>query len=268
MALTISIRYPRRCARRARRCGRPWLSGWSSSPVCVCRGWTSRWPSSRRTIPGEPRGGWSSHARDEPRHRILLSLALTASFVSIAIEVALAPARPRRADPWRDRYQTLRTTTWDATGTGSASASWPAAGVVLLFLQVWRRRPVALPLDQQPQFAPATVHRRQLERALTGDTSHIDGVASSRVKAKRRRVEVDARTNRINPGDLEQRLYSTVEGASRSLGPWSTSTCPSPSALLSIARRPNQEHGCSLPGAAAVMVPGEHGSRNVTAGGR
>ena len=109
-------------------------------------------------------------------------------------------------------------TKWDATGTRVGFAILTAAGVILLFLQVWRRRPVVLALDERPQLAPATVNRRHLERALTGDTSHLDGVASSRVKAKRRRVEVDARTNRMNPGDMEQRLYSTVEGRITSLG--------------------------------------------------
>jgi hypothetical protein len=149
---------------------------------------------------------------------ILVSLALTAGFLLIAIEVALARLDRNECTPWHERYQTLRTTQWNATGVRVGFGILAAAGFVLLFLQVWRRRPVVLALDQQPQLAPATVTRRHLQRALTGDTSNIDGVASSRVKAKRRRVEVGARTNRINPGDIEQQLYSTVDGRVTSLG--------------------------------------------------
>jgi hypothetical protein len=149
---------------------------------------------------------------------VLLSLALTAALLLIAIEVALARLDRDELTSWRERYHTFRTTPWDATSVRVGFGILAGAGLLLLFLQVWRRRPVVLPLDQQPQLAPASVNRRHLERALTGDTSHIDGVASSRVKAKRRRVAIDARTNRLNPGDLEQRLYSTVEGRITSLG--------------------------------------------------
>ncbi len=149
---------------------------------------------------------------------ILLGLALTIGLILVAIDVALARFDRDELTPWRARYRTLRATTWDSTGTRVGFAVLAAVGLVLVFLQVWRRRPVTLPLDDQPQLAPATVRRRHLERALTGDTAHIDGVASSRVKAKRRRVDVDARTNRINPGDLEQRLHSVVDGRISSLG--------------------------------------------------
>lgn len=149
---------------------------------------------------------------------ILLGLALTVALFLIAIDVGLARLDRNELTPWHARYRTLRTTRWDATGVRVGFGILAAAGLLLLFLQVWRRRPVTLALDEQPQLAPATVRRRHLERALTGDTAHIDGVASSRVKAKRRRVDVDARTNRINPGDLEQRLHTVVDGRISSLG--------------------------------------------------
>jgi hypothetical protein len=68
----------------------------------------------------------------------------------------------------------------------------------------------------------------------------MDGVASARVKAKRRRVEVEARTNRINPGDLEQRLHSAVDGRVSSLG----LVEPLPvSVALEHRRPPNQDVG-------------------------
>lgn len=171
---------------------------------------------------------------------ILLSLALTVVLVLIAIDVALARLDRKELTPWRARYQTLRTTTWDATGTRVAFGILAAAGLILLFLQLWRRRPVALALDDKPDLAPATVRRRNLERALTGDSSHIDGVASARVRAKRRRVEVDARTNRLNPGDLEQQLHATIDGRITSLG--LTDHLPV-SVDLEHRKAPNQDTG-------------------------
>jgi hypothetical protein len=149
---------------------------------------------------------------------MLFSLALTAALLLIAIEIALARLDRDELTSWQERYHTLRTTTWDATGTRVGFGILAAVGLVLLFLQVWRRRPVVLPLDEQAELAPATVNRKHLERALTGDTSNIDGIATSRVKAKRRRVEIGARTNRLNPGDLEQQLFSIVDGRITSLG--------------------------------------------------
>ncbi len=149
---------------------------------------------------------------------VLLGLALTAALVLTAIEIALARLDRNELVPWHRWYRTLRGTSWDATGTRVGFGILAGAGLVLLFLQVWHRRPVVLALDERPDLAPATVRRRHLERALTGDTSQLDGVASARVKAKRRRVEVGARTNRINPGDLEQRLHSVVDERISALG--------------------------------------------------
>lgn len=149
---------------------------------------------------------------------ILLGLALAVVFLLIAIDVALARLGRDELTPWHARYRTLRATNWDASGVRVAFGILAAAGLILLFLQVWRRRPVALALDEKSELAPATVRRRQLERALTAEASHLDGVASARVKAKRRRVDVDARTNRINPGDLEQRLHEVVDGRIGALG--------------------------------------------------
>ncbi len=149
---------------------------------------------------------------------ILLGLAFAAFFVLVAIEVALRRLHRDSLTPWDRWYRRIRVTTWDATGTRVAFAVLAGVGLLLLFLQVWRRRPVALALDDRPDLAPATVRRRHLERALTGDTSQLDGVASARVKAKRRRVQVGAKTNRMNPGDLEQRLHNTVDSRVGSLG--------------------------------------------------
>lgn len=149
---------------------------------------------------------------------ILVSLALAVVLVLIAIEIALARLDRKELLPWHRRYRTLQTTLWNSNGTRLAFGILAAVGLILLFLQVWRRRPVALPLEQRPELAPATVRRRHLERALSADTSHIDGVAGSRVKAKRRRVDVEARTNRLNPGDLQQRLLSVVDGRISALG--------------------------------------------------
>src|SRR6476659_8389424 len=119
---------------------------------------------------------------------VLLSLALTAGLLLIAIEVALARLNRDELTSWRERYETLRTTPWDATSIRVGFGILAGAGLLLLFLQAWRRRPGVLPPAVHPPRAPAAVDRWPLERALPGDTSHIDGVASSRVKAKRRRV--------------------------------------------------------------------------------
>ena len=145
---------------------------------------------------------------------IILGLALTVVLVLTALEIALARLDRKELLPWHRRYRTLQDTLWNSSGTRVAFAILAAVGLLLLFLQVWRRRPVVLALEDKP----ATVRRRQLERALTADTSHLDGVAGSRVRAKRRRVDVDARTNRLNPGDLQQRLLATVDGRISSLG--------------------------------------------------
>lgn len=149
---------------------------------------------------------------------ILLGLVLTAGLILVAVEVAL---RRLNRNSWTALPKWANKavyTKWHAVGTRVGFGVLAGIGLVLLFLQLWRRRPVALDLEDRPELAPATVRRRQLERALTGDASQIDGVAAARVKTKRRRVQVAARTNRLNPGDLEQRLHASIGEKVGSLG--------------------------------------------------
>ena len=53
---------------------------------------------------------------------ILLGLALTGALLLAAIEIALARFDRDELTPWRERYHTLRMTTWDATSLDGAAS--------------------------------------------------------------------------------------------------------------------------------------------------
>jgi len=147
----------------------------------------------------------------------LLALALMVGGLLVAVEIVVAGFDRR---PWvlpHDRwYRSARLRSWE-----SAPARWIfiallAAGLLLLFLQLVRRRPTVLPLTDGA--VPADLGRRSLERSLARTASDLDGVAAARVKIGEARAEVVATTNRRQAGDLQARVAEAIEGRVQSLG--------------------------------------------------
>ena len=66
--------------------------------------------------------------------------------------------------------------------------------------------------------APAVLRRKPFERALTDEALAIDGVHTARARAGRRRIQVQAHTNRLQPEDLENELRETINSRVSSVG--------------------------------------------------
>jgi hypothetical protein len=149
----------------------------------------------------------------------LLALGLAAALLLGAVEIVLGRLdRDYWIVPWPDWYRTLRTTPWDDTGTRVAFGIVIAVGAILVLLQILRRRPVSYPLEDQPGMAPAVLRRKPFERALTDEALSIDGVHTARARAGRRRIQVQAHTNRLQPKDLEDQLRQTINSRVSSVG--------------------------------------------------
>ena len=147
----------------------------------------------------------------------VLALALLAGGVVIAVEIVVAAFG---RDPWvlpHDRwYRSTREHSWDDAATRWSCIGLVAAGLLLLILQVLRRRPVSLPLAAGA--TTADIGRRSLERSLARVATGVDGVAKARVRLSADRADVVAISNRRLVDEVRPRVSDALERRVRSLG--------------------------------------------------
>jgi len=147
----------------------------------------------------------------------VLALALLVGGLLAAVEIVVAGFDHR---PWvlpHDHwYHSARTRSWESAPTRWLLIGLVAAGLLLLLLQVAKRRPTALPLI--PATVPADLGRRSLERALVRAASRVDGVSSAKVRVDGDQAEVVAATNRRQTAELHPRLSAALDRRVASLG--------------------------------------------------
>jgi len=147
----------------------------------------------------------------------VLALALLVGGVLVAVEIVVAAFG---RDPWvvpHDAwYRSTLERTWDDAATRWVCIGLVLAGLLLLGLQLARRRPVALPLA--PGATPADLGRRSMERSLARAASRVDGVARAKVKVSGDRADVAATTNRRRADEVRPRLAAAVDQRVRAFG--------------------------------------------------
>lgn len=147
----------------------------------------------------------------------VLALALAVGGVLVAVEIVVAGFDRR---PWvlpHDRwYTSARLRTWESAPTRWIFIGLVAAGLLLLFLQLARRRPVTLALT--PGAVPTDLGRRSLEKALVREATSVDGVAAAKAKVNDDKAEVVATSNRRQTADLEPALASALDRRIGALG--------------------------------------------------
>jgi len=140
----------------------------------------------------------------------VLALALLVGGLLVAVEIVVAGFDHR---PWvlpHDKwYRSARTRSWDSAPTRWLLIGLVAAGLLLLLLQLAKRRPTTLPLV--PAAVPADLGRRSLERALVRAASRVDGVSSAKARVDGDRAEVVASTNRRQTAELHPRLCAALD---------------------------------------------------------
>lgn len=150
---------------------------------------------------------------------VALALFLVVGCVLVAVEIVVAELGN---DPWvipYDRwYEDARAHDWSSGWSLRWFFALTALGLVLLLLQLARRRPAALPMKVGRTEHPAAVSRRGIERSLGRAVGRVDGVASAKARVKRGSVRVKATSNRRQPGDLESRIGEAARQRLSSLG--------------------------------------------------
>lgn len=147
----------------------------------------------------------------------VLALALMVGGLLVAVEIVVA-AFGRH--PWvlpHDRwYRSTLEHAWDDAAARWVFIALVLAGLLLLSLQVARRRPATLALSAGG--APADLGRRSMERSLARAATSVDGVSRAKVRVSAERADVVATTNRRQADEVRPRLAEAVERRVRALG--------------------------------------------------
>lgn len=143
----------------------------------------------------------------------VVALALLVGGVVLVLEIALQGLG--RSEPW--------VVPWDAWHREATGTSWSdasvrgicialvAAGLALLVLQLVRRKPAAVELQDGDGPVDVDFDRRGLEKWLQARLGRVDGVASTRVRVRRRKLLVHAESVSSDSGAVERRLRQAAE---------------------------------------------------------
>ncbi|MCI3948350.1 MAG: hypothetical protein K0R11_284 [Acidimicrobiales bacterium] len=150
----------------------------------------------------------------------LLALALLVGGLLAALEIAAAGLgrEDHLVVPWRDWRQDLLDTPWEDFTVRVVLAALLAAGVLLLFLLLARRRPTAVPLADRVAGSAADLDRSGLERFLAARVSRVDGVGGANVKVRGGKARVTAVTPARDTAPVESSLRGAADAALGELG--------------------------------------------------
>lgn len=149
----------------------------------------------------------------------ILAIGLILLGFLVAAEVVLAALG--RADPWVvpfDRlYRWGRGHVWSDPSTRRWLVLVCVVGLGLVVLQLIRRRPEALAMVGRSDRVTAELSRSSLEKALARAAGDVDGVTRARTRADEGIARIFVKSNRREPGAIEEQVASTAQEVLRSL---------------------------------------------------
>ena len=126
----------------------------------------------------------------------VLGLLLLVGGVLVAVEILLAGLQQDPVlIPWAQWAESTRTTAWATPVVRTISLLVLLGGLLLLFAQLRRGRPRALPLHGNDEL-DAEVDRRSLERSLERAAEEVDGVTGAKARCGSRKIDLTADTTR------------------------------------------------------------------------
>lgn len=140
-----------------------------------------------------------------------LALLLLVGGLVVAAEILLAGVG---RGPWLVPYDDWRrwaaTTAWSDRSARLVFAGLVLAGLGLLVLELWRRRPAALPLTPGAGGMATDVDRRDVERWLVDRVDRIEGVTQAQAEVGAKVVRVRAGSVGGDVGAIEQRTRDAL----------------------------------------------------------
>jgi hypothetical protein len=146
---------------------------------------------------------------------LLLGLLLLAAGVLVPAEIVHTAVLSRPGPlllPWPDVTRRLAGYDWGSTPVRAACLGIAAAGLVLLALELKRRRPGLLTLVTEDDQLVAGAARRSVARALAARAEEVDGVSGASATLRRRVARVTATTAQRAAGDLDRQVAERLTG--------------------------------------------------------
>ncbi|MDQ3660659.1 MAG: DUF6286 domain-containing protein [Actinomycetota bacterium] len=150
----------------------------------------------------------------------VLALAFIAAGLLTVVEIVFAALGLR---PWVVPYES-----WLVTARSSAYGDRPvltvstlllALGLVLVLLQLLRRRPLSLPLLPKYDGVEPRIERKSLEQAASRAAREVDGVEKADCRATSGRMVVNATSGREETVGLDGKIRAAVEERLTALEP-------------------------------------------------
>jgi hypothetical protein len=141
----------------------------------------------------------------------VVSAALAAAAILIAAEIisALLDRAPLLL-PMTSLARLGRTTHWDHLSALIIAGAVGAAGLLLVALALWPRRPRAVALASDDPDVVLGISRGGLRRHLAQAAEGVDGIARAKVKIGRRRIRVRAASPLRDTRGLVDRVRQAV----------------------------------------------------------
>lgn len=143
---------------------------------------------------------------------LIVSLALIAVGVIVIIEVIAAQTNSKPVIiNWHATLRWGQRNTWNHASVVLISAITAAVGLLLLVIQLWRRKPKRLGMVSGAA-TDAAFTRKAVAVAIRAAVVDVEGIASCKVKVGRRRIRVIARSTATRAHTAKE-LEAAVEKA-------------------------------------------------------
>lgn len=140
----------------------------------------------------------------------LVALLLLAGSVLVLMEVVVAALDRPAVLAWPRLARRLREHAWSDPVVLGVSGAVAAVGLLLLLLELKRRRPAAFVLVERTSGVTSALDRKGLARGLRATALGLDGVGQANATVGRRRARLVARTTLREPAGLQERLEKQV----------------------------------------------------------
>ena len=152
---------------------------------------------------------------------VLLGLFLVILGVLVPAEIIHSAVLTRPGQlllPWPALTRFFTGHDWSTSPVLAISIIAALVGLVLVGLELKRRRPGLLTLTTDDDNLTAGTTRRSVQRALAARAQDVDGVSAATASVRRGRASVSATTGQRDPGDLQDRLTEQLTGWLDGLG--------------------------------------------------
>ncbi len=152
---------------------------------------------------------------------VLLGLFLFVLGILVPAEIVHSAVLTRSGElilPWQTLTRFFTGHDWSTSPVLALSTVTALLGLLLLLVELKRRRPGLLTLTTDDVNLTAGTTRRSVQRALAARAADVDGISGASAKVGRGRASVTATTGQRDPGDLQARLTDQLTGWLDDLG--------------------------------------------------